>query len=262
MQHSLNSPWDDLHCAEKQLYHWQTGPLNLWIKRDSSDWLIAETKLPEDNSSARVGPAKDEPTGLEWMRWNFSKPIKDLRISPVMPDRPVVIKARIPSNLAPGAEVTFYVSIPVWVRLATKEGIDESEIIRIGSTIISNTWFGDNIEGELCYAIKTHAVRNIADIKAYPHRAICPITIRNNANTALPIQKICLRAKYLNVYQNKTHLWTSKVKVLFRGNDQVSEVKYSQSAPAEAAECTLRHKAELSPEKNFLKTFTHGFFDF
>ena len=63
--------WGNSNYADGQLYHWQTGPLNLWIKRDKSDWLIAETKQAADKNTTNFQPASNEPGELKWMRWSF-----------------------------------------------------------------------------------------------------------------------------------------------------------------------------------------------
>jgi hypothetical protein len=64
--------------------------------------------------------------------------------------------------------------------------------LEIPSQTLSNTWFGDTMNGELCYALTTRALRKVEEHVTLPERIICPVRILNNGNEALDFQSLCV----------------------------------------------------------------------
>lgn len=265
MSENLNKPtdsiWNTFTCVESNCYLWQTGPLKVWIKRIGRDWLIASENRPEETpASTPWSLTEKEPSNLSWQRWTFNRIHEKVEVKPCMPDRPLVVKTHAPTNLPPGVDATFYVSIPLWVsfRITSSE---MSEINRYCGVTLSNTWFGNHEEGEFCYALKTRAVRNLADARNLPHRALCPVVIHNKAEMPLPIQKICIRAKHLNIYQSEKQIWTNRINVSFRGDGLSSKVEYDDEPPMEAKYPILLNTAEEQAESGVLHTLGQTFGD-
>jgi len=67
---------------------------------------------------------------------------------------------------------------------------------------LTNTWFGEvwDAEGELCYAIQTHARMMIEDMPVSQVRAITAVTIRNRGTQYLEVERIKLPMRYLALY--------------------------------------------------------------
>jgi len=258
----IDSIWNTFTCEEHKCYLWQTGPLKIWVKRIGQDWLIANESQPEETLTLTPwSMAVNEPSNLPWQRWSFNKIHEKLEVTPCMPDRPLVVKTRVLTSLPPGADATFYVGIPLWISLEAVSKTEKAAMTRHSSLTLSNTWFGNQYEGEFCYALKTRAVRALAEATVMPHRALCPIVIHNKEDIPLPIQKICIRAKHLNIYQSEKQIWTNRINVTFKGDGISSKVVYDDKPPSEAKTPILLKNAEEKPASGLIHTLGQSFVD-
>ena len=236
--------------------------MNLWIKRIGLDWLIASETRPVDNPvSAYWSVTDNEPCEKSLQRWSFSEKYDHIEVAPCMPDRPLVVKTHLLTSLPPGGQATFYVSIPLWVSLSAVRKTDTVAMTKHSSQTLSNTWFGNHDEGEFCYALKTSAVRTGAEAGVEPHRALCPVVIYNKEDIPLPVQKICIRAKHLSIYQCGKQTWTNRISVTFKGNGKSSKVEYDALPPSEAGSPILLKTAEEKSESGLIHTLGQSFVD-
>src|SRR5690606_29283651 len=133
----------------------------------------------------------------------------------VRPDSPV----RIPK----GNEVTFFVSVPLFLQLHI--GPERNILIHEEPTVVmSKTWFGEPTAGELCYALRTGASRDLEGIKKGQHRVVCPVVVRNRSDEELNFQKLCIRAMHVNIHRGNNRLWTEEIEVSYLGKNNFSEV--------------------------------------
>ena len=146
-----------------------------------------------------------------------------------------------------GRDALFFISIPVWVRVTagSPEGITLCEL---PSMVLSNTWFGEPTAGELCYALRTRAVRSLEEVETRAYTAVCPITVSNQAPKELNFERLCVRVENLSVYQGADRLWTNQLEVRFQGEEQSSQVTIGREAPKFAGEpvkvCEARQQAD------------------
>ncbi|UCF17103.1 MAG: hypothetical protein JSW59_06510, partial [Phycisphaerales bacterium] len=117
-----------------------------------------------------------------------------------------------------------------WVRITAGEG-EEIELCEEPSVDLSNTWFGDPMSGELGYSLRSRARREISETRAEPHRALCPVTIRNTSPEQVKVERFCVHVAHLGVYPGESRLWTNGVQIAFRGEAEVSQVEYSEQPP-------------------------------
>ncbi len=208
----MNTPWSRQLIQDQNILRWSCGPVRLFIQRTQGDWLWAFSREKEE-----VEPCfevlKQAPKSLSWTRWAFSDEVEAFRIAPAMLDKALVVRPRFPLMLPPGTQVHFYVSVPLVFKIIIDNKGKDCPIAEVPSLALNTLWYGDFLEGELCYALHTRAVRNTAHIKHSPHQAICPVLLKNDSKEAVPFEKICLRAKYLSIYQGPNYLWTSAVQM-------------------------------------------------
>ena len=141
------------------------GPLQLWLRLAEDELRIAARRLDENEAreASPLATIEDSPPeDLDWGRWVIGDTADTLQLSPAMPDRPVVVRPEMPVKIPPAREALFFVSIPIWVRINAGSG-DLLKLCEHPSLVLSNTWFGDPMSGELCYALWSRARRVIAD---------------------------------------------------------------------------------------------------
>src|SRR5690625_5517561 len=73
--------------------------------------------------------------------------------------------------------------------------------MEIPTKILSDTWFGPNTQmGTLCYASKTYTRSSRQEVTPRPHRAVTPVTVRNQSEELLSIDKLSIPVPHLALY--------------------------------------------------------------
>lgn len=247
--------WQPRATQAEETLHWCVGPLDLWVKQTTEEWLVAFSH-GEENRGVAVD-TKAPPDDIDWRRWaaNFSTP--RVKLSPWLPDRSVIVRPASPLQILPGHEARFFVGVPLWVQLSVLSGARKSApICEVNVLQLSNSWFGTPTEGELCYALRTRAKRTLPELTPVPHRAVCSLLLRNDSENTLDFQRLCLRTRDLNVFEGNQHLWTNDGKVVFKGEESLSEVTYGKGPPPFDGASALLTAARDKPERSLLaKTF-------
>ena len=208
---------------------WTVGRQRILVRRKDGEWLVAATPAQEGAEDG-VTPLTEEEEGITWKRWVTEDGSDAVQLIPVMPERPVVVKPEITVKVMRGHGFEFFVAVPVWLSL--KIGGDlESTVLDVPSHLLSNTWFGDPISGELCFAHKTRIMRHIESFEAAPQLALCPIRVDNHSKEELDFNKLCLRVDHASLYNGPGHLWSSTFTIIFLGREQMSNVTIAQEVP-------------------------------
>ena len=255
--------WKSYEIEQGKPYHWTIGPLDLWIEKNEFEWCTAagEGESETDQCADNQGKPEDQ----EWERWSADKSLETIKLTPVLPDRPLIVRPVSKLEILPNQEGRFFVNVPLWIRLILCSGKKKETILTEYSSItLSNSWFGTPMEGELCYAMRTRARRSVDEIEKKPYRAVCPIIIKNRSDQTLEFERLCLRTSALSVYQGDTYMWTNEGKYVYRGPLQYSDVSFTEKAPdydnAKKEIGIPREDAEGIVQRSFanLKSFTFG----
>jgi len=226
--------WKPVHLKDETCYLSKIGLMKVWIKRFQQDWYIASEPVPfrdpKDVEEVHYFKAVKEEATREWKRWVVAGDAMEVSLTPLMPDRPVVVRPGLSLRVPKGHEALFYVYIPIWLRVDVGSA-RKTTLCEIPTTVLSNTWFGDQTSGELCYSLRSWAKRRLEKVPYGWHQAACPVQVSNNSNSELDFQRFCLHVEHLAVYHTSTMLWTNKVQVVFRGEDQASQITISATAP-------------------------------
>ena len=225
--------WKPHRIQQGQCLEAQVGPLKLWVRRKGDELHIAVRRLTDSNDLTKaLAPqiaSEQEPVDLDWGRW-VCKNCKEVVLTPVTPDRPVVVRPEMPVKIPPREQALFFVSVPIWIRIAAGDG-EHVRLCEEPSVNLSNIWFGDPMSGDLCYSLRSRARREISDSQVDIHRAVCPVTIRNNAIGQVEIERFCVHVAHLSVYPGASRLWTNGVKITFKGEAEISQLEYEEKPP-------------------------------
>jgi hypothetical protein len=237
-------------------YRGQIGPLILWLRHllDEIHIAVEHTEDESVESEDTAFSVTDESTKeiLDWKRWIVGEKSNTISILPIMPDRPVVVRPEVPVKIPEGHEALFFVSIPVWVKIVA-DNTKEIVLLQEPSIVLSNTWFGDPMSGELCYSLRSKARRQIVDTIPKPHRAACPVRILNTTKSQLDVDRFCVHVEYLSIYKGAKRLWTNEVRINFQGEDAVSKIDYAQKQPEYEDTDEIISKARTVWKKTLLK---------
>lgn len=225
--------WGPCAMAEGQRGCWRIGPLDLWLAHGEGEWQVCidrprdatDALLEVDLPCAQACPESPE----ENLRFAGAgaESVPELRLA--LADRPMVSRPDRPFYVPAGGEVTLFLSSPVWVQLL----LDGSLAYEFPVYRPSDTWFGTStVEGELCYATRTQARLRLEDVPERPHRAITPLTIRNQANDALFLERVKLPVRRLPVFADeRQRLWTPVVHMEREADRDMAAMRVDASAP-------------------------------
>jgi hypothetical protein len=224
--------WKAVEITQDSPYFWRIGHLALWGRIQHDELLVTFRYEEDEAEECRAGSiSKDSlPEDATWNRFILQDRGVGIRLRPALPDRPIVATPEFPLHILPNGEARFYVSVPLWVQI-TAGMADFLTVLEIPSRDLSNTWFGDTMTGELCYALNTRARRNIEKDKTTDHVISCPLTMKNCGNSALDVQKLSLHVEHLGVYRTDRGLWSNEVRTVYPGGEQPAEVHYLDKEP-------------------------------
>ncbi len=230
---------------------WRLGPVRVWLQRDKDEWLFAV----ERGENARIRdcsmvPLDVAPAGLEWDPIVLSPEFRDFTVMPVPPDRPVVLRGTRPILLPPKQKAVFFARAPVFLKFIAMSGDDPSktaDLKTIPSMIMSDTWFGDTMDGVLCYALRVSAARDHEDLEPGPNHAVCPVMIENKGTEGLTFEKVCLHLEHADIYRGRDHMWSSEINVCESGGGAPSIVNYSHGPPVYEDHLQRLHTAKEKP---------------
>lgn len=223
--------WLSIPLNENEAALWSAENLTIYAQRISGDWMLARDESDEARPEQQVRKISSVPLGLDWKRWALNKRAKEIRFWPAFPDKPLVVKTRIPVIVPPKTSIELYINIPIWLEISVSQGEEYYPLDKVYPSRLSNTWYGTLFEGQLCYAIKSRARRTLAYLDNESLRAACLFKINNQSENSLPVDKIRILPEHLGLYQTLDRLATSPITVNFRGNEQGSEISYEAGAP-------------------------------
>ena len=231
--------WGQYEFDYDQVKLWHIGPLTLIIRCVKGEWQIAHERneeFDETNTSFEVKDTDRLPGALATIsRYVFSESNRVIYLNPLLADRPVISRPQIPFYLAPGEDVTLYVSSPLWVSLeAGTSQTKQMEEIAIQQP--SDTWFGPSTTvGEICYASSTHCRIDLAELPQRSHRAITPVLIRNQASTTLSLERLNVPTPLLALYSSADgQFWTPRITLVREKDGDLAALKIDSNPPDEA----------------------------
>ncbi len=235
--------WGSVTLPVGGVARWRAGPSTVVAQRRASDWRVWHETEPDAYAveAERVRRVEEEPPDTApSARFSFAEAPDTITVSPALADRPVIVRPESPLSIPPGERVTLYASTPVWMALELQvrrpkrgsKGPSPIVLKELPSYRPSDTWFGPSTrEGELCYAVRTAARTDAADLPLRPHRAVTPLTIENRAATLMEITRIEAPMPFLALHLDRRgRLWTDAV-LLTREVDDDTSVKVTPGAP-------------------------------
>lgn len=251
-QKSLLQFLEEYDIVPEKLLTWHFGPLKIWCKNISNEIRIAYEQQNESGKKEKAKIADEN----KWSRFTVKQHFEKIHLLPVFPDRPVVVQTESPFKLTKGASAKVYIRVPLWVKIEII-GTARLFLLEIPSITLSNTWFGDFFEGQLCYWISAGARREVNIDTSRSYLAICPIELINRADKDLSVEKICLRVSGLSLFFDGEQLWSDETKVVYKGGKKESEISSSGKAPIESSSAKLICSPREPATKSFAaKTFS------
>lgn len=209
--------WGEIDFELNETKTWRIGMRKISAQRKNTEWLIWNQEIEEESFEELVLEGEisvDNSISLIPQRYLVEKTQKYLTASPRLADRAFIVRPNSTLNILPGEKIELYVSTPLWLALYNHSGTLPISDLPLWQP--SDSWFGPNtMVGELCYSHFTEAKVTLDNIHKRSHRAITTISISNEHDELLAIERISLPTPFLNLYVDATHqFWTDKVSLI------------------------------------------------
>lgn len=238
--------WSWYQLEQGQWRSWSSGQLNLQMMLDQDEILLT-AEYREDDGDSHVTGRPDSSDRY------ITGGVGRIGFLPAMPDRPLVLKPRIPRRIPPGVQVQLMFFIPVWIQILMEKKGGNVLLKEYPSVILSSTWFGDMQSGELCYTLGTELFQNSCSLPEDSNLAACILNIRNNSSSMLEFTKMAVHAEYLTLFTDGNNLYTNEITVDFNGAEQISQLKYSPKGPKCPVPLRKVNVPRDTPSKSLLK---------
>ena len=210
--------WNFHTFVDGTWYRWSLDGAEVFLKKTGEEWRSVVTrKRLGDLGGAFAGPEPCEEPDFTEASVTVSRGER-AGLRPVMPDRPFLLSATNTVKLLDGAQVEFFVDLPVFLRLETEKG---ALIEEIAPFILSNTWFGDKTGGTLCYSLKTNldplcrgeSIESSDVLPAYRSLIKCGITLKNHSRSTIQFTHLAVYTDLLRIHEDGGFLRTDNIVV-------------------------------------------------
>jgi hypothetical protein len=248
--------WDNVEIPQRKCAMWRFPLRSIWVERIETEWhVLSHPESGDDGRTAyRLVSRSQKPASSQWRHY-LHRDSNVMQASPVLPDRPVVVRPDRALTMLPGQSTVFFLELPAWFRLAAS-GNRPARVFEEPLSPLSRTWFGDPVTGELCWGLSTRLHHSLDSLEPAADRAVCPLMIENDSDTDLEFQKICLHAENLSVFRGSRHLWTNSLHAVFKGPDQATQIEIVHTPPEfENGMVQLSEARQPSAGWNIRRTF-------
>ncbi len=257
--------WGDFDLEIGEMGRWVVGPSRFTIHRLEQEWRIIhnQSEDPFDNNLSMEIPIPSDvyETGKSLRRYMFKETSSKLRLTPMLADRPIIVKPKTPFSIQEGQEVTLYVTTPIWIQVEVADLDDQGhhnrwqQLREISSHRPSDTWSGDAQAGELCYASPLFGRLTIDKVQRRPYRVVSPLRVRNHSKNPLLIESVKLPIQYLDLYAaDDNFLWTQSA-ILDYERDR-TRIRAGRVKAAEMGKGTLISPARQKAERGLADVFS------
>lgn len=241
--------WGEHDLSDEKMCSFSIGDLQFWCQRIKSEIRLAHSRRSADE--ANETESENPPENITWSRWALKKEYAKIRISPIFPDRPIVVKPESPFKINLKAQAKIYIRVPIWIKIELTNR-DSTVLFELPTVTLSNTWFGSFADGELCYWISSGTRLEIEPDPDRPYLAICPIVLFNYSESDLKVEKICLRVSNLSLFFDETQLWADETTITYKGEDATSQIDFSGKSPSEALKAGLLCPPRIPAKKGLV----------
>ncbi len=232
----LPRPWGRHSLEGDETLALRLGARDLWIRSEAREIRLLTGPDPRPGE-ALPPPIKSVPEpGSEWSRWVPPEGSGEVELRPALPDRSLVLKPESPFRLLPRAEARVYVRVPLWIQVQLRvEGMESGlKLAEVPTLSMSDSWWGDTVEGELVYWLPTTARRKMFEDLHLLHLAACPLHLSNRSGIELEVDKLVLRVAHLSLFLHDGHFWADETRVTYHGDAEGSTIEMTGVSPEEA----------------------------
>jgi hypothetical protein len=228
--------WGSFLINEQQSRYLKVGSLVFCIDHYNQEWRI----------SCHAEHSADKKT---MSSFGVQTKQNEIILTPRLPDRPLIAAVDSPVFIPPGGELTLYASSPAWIRLDIG-ATSKIQLTEIPTQVLSDTWDGSHLIGELCYAGIKVPLR-FEDLDEDSTHIITPLSLINIDDTTWELNQIKLPLPQLSIYHDpQNRLWTETLLVTYE--DSIPRIKILPNTNLKQKQLTLLSKPREITKRRFI----------
>ncbi|MFK7927424.1 MAG: hypothetical protein AB8H79_04510 [Myxococcota bacterium] len=222
-----------LDVPNGQRARWNLGSRALWARWAPGEWLLGMQEVGDDHLLDMVcgvgDPVPDE-DGAPKLRvaWDGGGSV---RLRPAPPPRALLARPDLTLSVPARRTTEVFVGIPLWGQIWVGDTLlwDQS-IVRL-----SDTWFGTPLDGDLCFATRTHLSMDREAVGRKPYRAVCTVQVVNHSDEPLTLERLKIEGPCLDLWRDRSGgLCASTVRVSRVQGRDLDEVLIVSTPPQHA----------------------------
>ncbi len=238
-----------------QTHYHELSHTQVWVSLFEREWQVRYRRMAEDDDQVRwLQGISDEAPHEDISEQRFVRPDSGNQVSyvPVMSRLAMVIRPYKPLTIPANSKCTIYVGTLLWMRIQV--GDRNTQLLELPLADPMMTWVGRNtMEGELCYSAATFARLVLDAVPKRPWRAITPVTIFNEQDEPLLLERFNLPTPLLSLHRNEQgQLWTPGVTVHCESGMNSARLRVDSGMIAAAGNCALVSAAREQPARGGL----------
>jgi hypothetical protein len=213
--------WGNYSLNEGETLEIRLGNLHGKLTRLDCEWDL-------DVSYAQDHYVQESNQATRRTRTVVAKWCDGVVFEPATADRNVVARPAQTIQVPPGERTTLFITTPLWLKCKIKDTV----IADIPLEIMSDSWFGTNTRvGEVCYSNETRAQVSLDELQVREGRLITPVTIVNNGEDPVVIDRLSLPLPLLTIYRTTNQVWTQSVTFTRTGELDTATIQLRAVAP-------------------------------
>lgn len=230
----LRQFWGVRRLAEERAGLVRLGQLRCWLARAEREWAVGQEAVT-DGAAADIAqvPFEVVPGDLVWRRTAFTVAPRDFQFAPVVPDRPVVIRAAEEVHLPGRESLRLFASFPVTLEARVLAADKPVGLGILEQVHLSDTWLGTPKDGQLGYSIPVPAQFEADHLPQRQDWTVVSVTFANDSRETLPVRTFALRPLEVPLFSGPDRLYGGDVHIQYDASGRES-VRYGESVFKEA----------------------------
>ncbi|WP_269518188.1 DUF432 domain-containing protein [Alteromonas sp. BMJM2] len=250
--------WGQFNFDEQETKCWRVGDRLVAIRRSEHEWSVWNKETTQElDKPIQVNKlkARESLKEIAIQRFMVSNTSTTLVIEPSLADRAMVVRPNKPFFVMPEEEINIFVSTPLWMTLLLPKS--DIPLTDIPFWRPSDSWFGPStMSGDLCYSKYTDAKMDNSLLEKRPHRASTMVTLKNEQDEPLRVERLNLPVPALKLYTNQNgDFWSDQVSILQikEHGKSISHVRHNPPEKTLSLELVSESR-ELSNKPSFLSS--------
>ena len=217
--------WGIRAVEERRLYCWELPTRRFWWRRLGDRFGVATEDPPflSDDEGGEV---------VDWQPLYTRHRVDMLKISPALPDGPLLLSLDEAIDLGPGASTVLFASVPVWVQMRDDRASHNEPLRDLPTVDMSKAWFGSSTtKGVLCNFVPIANLCHKPENLECSHDVICPVRVKNGSQNTVRVSKVFLQASNLSIFETENGLWSDETIVTFTNEGEVDEARVTGRPP-------------------------------